>query len=447
MNIHRPQKTSYSQYPLFLGAAGLLLVSPWIESSPPFLVMEGVGLLMIALVSFIHRGLLPVPKRIVVFIFCSILLLSAYLIPLPVDIWLQLPGRIFYQDIIQTLEKIGHPLVQHSISLDAYATSQTLLAILPALGVFLSALTLRNQQILLLSQIFIVMAVYQGIWGLSQSSTERSAHGSYYNYDHYAALMELAIPIAISLFIAAVIQQRQQRHHSTSHSWLKPGLYGLSIIIIFMGSVFSTSRAGIAGTFLAILLSLLVLTKQFKTKHKIIIISILIVVATLLIASADRTLIPTINRFIGQDPLQDSRWIFYKQAWEGMSLFFPLGSGPGTFNNVYTALQPLENRNIFVNHAHNDYLELLFETGIIGLFIILGFTLLYLYGWFNLFKIHTAMPLTNPQDLLQIGAGISIFTSLFHAFFDFNYHTYAHPVQVAFLLGVFFRLSMIFQQK
>ena len=47
--------------------------------------------------------------------------------------------------------------------------------------------------------------------------------------------------------------------------------------------------------------------------------------------------------------------------------YSPLGSGLGTFEDIYrTQERPETVTNAFLNHAHNDYLELWLETGLVG---------------------------------------------------------------------------------
>jgi O-antigen ligase len=51
----------------------------------------------------------------------------------------------------------------------------------------------------------------------------------------------------------------------------------------------------------------------------------------------------------------------------GIAHFWPLGSGLGTFTEVYPLFEnPNSIASTYVNHAHNEYLEVLFETGLIG---------------------------------------------------------------------------------
>lgn len=51
--------------------------------------------------------------------------------------------------------------------------------------------------------------------------------------------------------------------------------------------------------------------------------------------------------------------LFGYHGWN--SRLFPLGSGPGTYPDVFHAFHPPELGDSFVNHVHNDYLEWLFE--------------------------------------------------------------------------------------
>jgi O-antigen ligase len=100
---------------------------------------------------------------------------------------------------------------------------------------------------------------------------------------------------------------------------------------------------------------------------------------------------------------------------------------------VYVASQPVE-QAFYANHAHNDYLELIVEMGAVGVFVIAGFLLLYLYGWVRLRK-HD----WNHMRFLQVGAGLAVFGILLHCLLDFILHTPANLVVFAFLVGVFLR--------
>ena len=111
--------------------------------------------------------------------------------------------------------------------------------------------------------------------------------------------------------------------------------------------------------------------------------------------------------------------------------FFPLGSGPGTFQSVFLAFQPPSLQK-FINHAHNDYLELFFETGIFGILLIALLVITYIYGWFNLRSNQWGR-----FQFIQVATGISLLLMSLHGFTDFNFHTPANVIFFAFLSGIF----------
>ena len=57
-------------------------------------------------------------------------------------------------------------------------------------------------------------------------------------------------------------------------------------------------------------------------------------------------------------------------------LYFPFGSGLGSFDPVYRAVEPLTAVTAsYFNHAHDDALELLVETGAFGMAVLAAFAL------------------------------------------------------------------------
>lgn len=142
-------------------------------------------------------------------------------------------------------------------------------------------------------------------------------------------------------------------------------------------------------------------------------------------------LIPVLSRF-GQDPVEDVRWEIFTHTWTAIKQFFPFGSGLGTFQPVFMAFQPPELPQ-FVNHAHNDYLELLLETGLWGVILISLFVLAYIAGWLALRHHHS----WSRFHFIQTAAGISLFLMGLHSFVDFNLHLPANSIFFAFLAGIF----------
>ena len=143
------------------------------------------------------------------------------------------------------------------------------------------------------------------------------------------------------------------------------------------------------------------------------------------------------KRQTDQTLLEDSRWPIYSATLDGIGEFFPLGSGIGTFPEVFRRFQPGD-VPLFVNHAHNDYLEWLFEGGLFAGALVAVFLVLYALRWPQLWT----QERWSLLRYLQVGAGIGLLLLGLRGLVDFNLHIPANAIYFAFLAGLFF-LSLI----
>jgi O-antigen ligase len=105
----------------------------------------------------------------------------------------------------------------------------------------------------------------------------------------------------------------------------------------------------------------------------------------------------------------DSWRIFLDQPW--------LGTGLGTFEAVYPRYETQYDGKI-VNHAHNDYAELLVETGLFGAICALAFLFLLYRLW--LFRgEQNSSPFAGA---IRLGALVGCSGLLIHGLVDFNLH-------------------------
>jgi O-antigen ligase len=99
-----------------------------------------------------------------------------------------------------------------------------------------------------------------------------------------------------------------------------------------------------------------------------------------------------------------------------------LGAGPGTFATIYTQYQPPGfGRRYF--YGHNDYLQLISETGL-PLIAIMVWMIIALYK-------KGLNKLKNPSRLVRgitLGAMSGITAILFHSTVDFNLHIPANAI-------------------
>ena len=75
------------------------------------------------------------------------------------------------------------------------------------------------------------------------------------------------------------------------------------------------------------------------------------------------------------DPFEDERKGYVITTIKAAGAYMPVGSGVGTFVPVYQLFEPPQDfhANTHLNRAHNEFAELLLETGIFGF---------ALMGWF-----------------------------------------------------------------
>ncbi len=64
---------------------------------------------------------------------------------------------------------------------------------------------------------------------------------------------------------------------------------------------------------------------------------------------------------------EDSRLAYWEQSWPLVVEYFPVGAGLATFSTLFRVNEKLEWVDpTYLNHAHNDYIEILIEVGAIG---------------------------------------------------------------------------------
>jgi hypothetical protein len=76
----------------------------------------------------------------------------------------------------------------------------------------------------------------------------------------------------------------------------------------------------------------------------------------------------SINRLVDLDPLADMRYKILPVVYNMINLYWPCGSGVGTFEVVYQISEPDELLfPSYINHVHNDWLETVVTAGLPGI--------------------------------------------------------------------------------
>ncbi len=154
-----------------------------------------------------------------------------------------------------------------------------------------------------------------------------------------------------------------------------PGITDLSLIslaaLITTGLVFSLSRgAWIAATF-ALLLTAVVCRRRLRWGGIALAATALMILASLVGPQISRPLIAKLDRISPSQIALDQRWLHWRDGWVTATAHFPCGSGLGTYGHA-TLLNQSGPRRAWFREAHNQYLEVLVESGIIGITIVIG---------------------------------------------------------------------------
>ncbi len=315
-------------------------------------------------------------------------------------------------------------LVQIALRASAYphdTVSGALLYVAYALLCFLSAQTLlRGTQARNLAQILIVygtvvaaFALLQAIapngklYWLRQPRLGGNIYGPYVNRNHYAGLMELLVPIPLVLSLTQLAHQKQRAAAGAAAA-------------LMAGTVF---LCGSRGGMLAILVELTVLLVLLVRQKKGLRIAIgagafAVVLVGLLAWLGGKELTGRVFSISSEARSEISGGMRLSIDRDALRMFREkpvLGWGLEAFPVVYPQFRSFYT-NFFVNEAHNDYLQLLAETGLAGFATMVWF-LAVLYG--------KAAPklknwTSNLSGAVTLAALLGLTGILVHSFFDFN---------------------------
>lgn len=286
------------------------------------------------------------------------------LIPLPPSIWRSFPGRETSTGIF---DLVGAGQAFHPLSLDPLATLVAWLSLMPAFAIFLAAITLEEQERRYLAMTVVGVGALSIAIGLFQFGS-RGAIFNFYDSTHRLFLLGFfanrnhqALFLCLTAVWFAFLLQTNRR--TTAHV----GLALILMLLLVGGGILATfSRSGAA---LFVLLAAVLGYRAFGSSKRGKLIALALGIGVLVAAGFLAAFNDIVANFSERyDSVgDDARWNFWVVSWHILSDNFPIGSGIGTFVPIYASYEPLPIVDVrYVNHAHNDYLELLLETGIAG---------------------------------------------------------------------------------
>ncbi len=204
------------------------------------------------------------------------------------------------------------------------------------------------------------------------------------------------------------------------------------IIIILISVLVSLSRAGILVAILSLLLFYYFLSKKRGMRSWPVLIVFIAGIGLFFVNFGSDELVNRIDTSITPEgELIFDRIEIWRDTMEIIKVFWLTGAGFGTFVDIFPLYKTITNPHVY-DHAHNDYLELLTDGGIIGFSLAAWFVLAVLgSGWKMI-----AVRRDNFSIMIGIGALVGICSMLLFAITDFNMHNGADGLYFFFLCGL-----------
>jgi O-antigen ligase len=388
-------------------------------------------------------------RRLLLYIAAVASLPLLQLVPLPPSIWTLLPGRTV---IAETYGLLGYPLPAYPLTLSPTATCLSMLSLVPPVAIFLGMLTLDYEERRLLSLVLIAMAVISVFFGLLQlaggansalrfyvvtNTTE--AVGFFANRNHFAALLYAAMLFSFCWLLDVAVSFASKARRARLDS--KPVIYfaggAVASIALLAGQLMARSRAGLILSVVALMASFAMAMKDRRARGDNHLPKVLLGAIAITIAICSQFAFFRILDRFGPDIVSDIRIAIVRNTIAAAQAFMPLGSGLGTFVPVYQTFEkPADIAMTYVNHAHNDLLELWLETGIPGLLL-----LTLCVGWL----VRQAIAVWKTDDSsddcrldrnLMRSAAIVVMLLLIHSLVDYPLRTTADLAVFAFAAGL-----------
>jgi O-antigen ligase len=354
--------------------------------------------------------------------FAALALTALQLIPLPPFLWRALPGR----DVpLQVDDALGQAYWR-PWTLDVEATIRSLLVLIPAVVVFAGCVRLPTLDRMKLARVIVVFGVIGAVLGILQLASGGnltpypSAHlgypiGLFVNRNHNAALLLVSIPIAASLGATQVARGRPSL--PTTAATLAV-IAVLAIVVIA-----TTSRMGLLLLPLAMAVSLVLLFFG-QSLWRVAIPSFVALAALGVVIIAGGGFSRTLTRF---SSLHDSRFDYWTDVVWALQHYGIAGTGFGTFVPVYQSAESLAGVSSSVlNHAHNDYVEILLEGGLPAILLLVLFFAFLGVCAFRL----TRSKLNLERALMSLAAASGILILLLFSLVDY-------PLRMPALSSVF----------
>jgi O-antigen ligase len=328
---------------------------------------------------------------------------------------------------------ISLPLV-HTLSLNPYATRFIVIEIVALLIYFGATLVFVDtpKRLRLLVRTITIFGFFLAIFGLTQSFTsptrvywirempQSQAFGPFINRHHFAGYMELTIALPLGLVFSNAVERE------------KKFIYMFAAALMAVALIMTNSRGGIISLVaeLLFLVSLMGIGRRHRKRRiekkprlksaaaraGLALAMVIALFGGVVLLGGEEALSRLVGSVNADDPTT-GRAHFWSVTVDIIKNHPVIGTGLGAFGVVYTGYDS-RNGLYRLEQAHNDYLQVLSDGGLVGAALGLVFLV-------ALFRMGFARRESRDDFRRGVATGAlaGCFAVLVHSFFDFTLHT------------------------
>lgn len=271
------------------------------------------------------------------------------------------------------------------------------------------------------------LSMPEAIYGL-RPTPQAIPFGPFVNQHHFAALMQMTSGLALGLLFGNGIARERKL------------IVAVAACIMGMAIVFTGSRGGLIGYLCVVSFAVAASFVRARGRHRedpdasargkrnLLVVTaaaglVLLVLGSVLILGGQESLLRGIGLQYAQTDVTSGRLHFWSVAWQIFLQHPVIGAGFDSFGVAFTRFDTW-NGFYRVERAHNDYLQMLADGGIVGLACVISFV--------GLFVKKGISAISNQRDRLLrsivTGAFAGCLGILIHSFFDFPLRTPANAL-------------------
>jgi O-antigen ligase len=218
------------------------------------------------------------------------------------------------------------------------------------------------------------------IWGWKNLYTGTRLCGTLINSNHLATLLTMAVLLGFGLFLSSKPGQVQdpqgpglwtnlRRKSRAEHiePLFRRLLLLLVLLIITVGLIFTGSRSGMTALVIGFAIMGMLISGQRWRRGNLAVIAVFLAAAVIYSLSLGSA--QSLIRF--QTLETSGRYYAFSAALQIFRQFPLLGSGLSTFADVFSQYEPAGLKGTYFVYAHNDWLQLLAESGALGFALVL----------------------------------------------------------------------------